>query len=286
MELKEFEYKLENFDRITHGNPFHADDVFSEALIELYAEKQKLNIKRLFRTFKVPDDFQGIVFDIGKGEFDHHQEVETRENNKIPYASFGKLWRLLGKEFFDFNIEESFETIDSKIVCPIDLADNFGQQKAPNSLSYMISSFNEVNEKGSKNFFIAVNIAKQLLFQVIKSQNQRNEKEQIILSLVNQHKDDDYLVLKEFIPWGKSLINTNIKFVIFPSNRGGYNINLVYNDEGSYKIPLPEGWIENPPEDLNITFIHKTGFLIAVKDKDSAINTVKHILSIHNKNRI
>ena len=156
MELKEFEYKLENYDRITHGNPFHADDVFSEALIELYAEKQKLNIKRLFRTFKVPHDFQGIVFDIGKGEFDHHQEVETRENNKIPYASFGKLWRLLGKEFFDFNIEESFETIDSKIVCPIDLADNFGQQKAPNSLSYMISSFNEVNEKGSKNFFIAV----------------------------------------------------------------------------------------------------------------------------------
>ena len=53
----------------THGGKFHADDVFSAALI-LHFNPQ-LTIQRGNR---VPEDFAGIVFDIGRGEYDHHQK--------------------------------------------------------------------------------------------------------------------------------------------------------------------------------------------------------------------
>lgn len=53
----------------THGGKFHADDVFSAALL-LHFNPQ-LTIQRGNR---VPEDFAGIVFDIGRGEYDHHQK--------------------------------------------------------------------------------------------------------------------------------------------------------------------------------------------------------------------
>ena len=54
----------------THGGKFHADDVFSAALL-LHFNPQ-LTIQRGNR---VPEDFDGIVFDIGRGEYDHHQKA-------------------------------------------------------------------------------------------------------------------------------------------------------------------------------------------------------------------
>ena len=60
----------------THGGKFHADDVFSSALL-LYINPEI----SITRGNSVPDDFTGIVFDIGRGEFDHHQkDSRIREN--------------------------------------------------------------------------------------------------------------------------------------------------------------------------------------------------------------
>ena len=46
----------------THGGKFHADDVFSAALLLHF--NPRLTIQRGNR---VPEDFDGIVFDIGRG---------------------------------------------------------------------------------------------------------------------------------------------------------------------------------------------------------------------------
>ena len=49
----------------THGGKFHADDVFTSALLlHLNPEIQ------IARGNKVPEDFDGIVFDIGRGQYD------------------------------------------------------------------------------------------------------------------------------------------------------------------------------------------------------------------------
>ena len=75
----------------THGGKFHADDVFSAALL-LYLNPEI----QITRGNKVPEDYDGIVFDIGRGEYDHHQIDSRIRDNGVPYAAFGLLWEQLG----------------------------------------------------------------------------------------------------------------------------------------------------------------------------------------------
>ena len=74
----------------THGAKFHSDDVFATAFLRLI--KPEIQVTR---GFEVPADFDGIVYDIGRGRFDHHQEDKEYRENGCPYAAFGLLWRCL-----------------------------------------------------------------------------------------------------------------------------------------------------------------------------------------------
>ena len=60
----------------THAGKFHADDVFATALLQILRPDIKIT-----RGFTVPDDFDGIVYDIGFGMFDHHQEPREYRAN-------------------------------------------------------------------------------------------------------------------------------------------------------------------------------------------------------------
>ena len=75
----------------THAGKFHADDVFATALLQILRPDIEIT-----RGFTVPDDFDGIVYDVGFGMFDHHQEPRETRPNGVPYAAFGLLWRVLG----------------------------------------------------------------------------------------------------------------------------------------------------------------------------------------------
>ena len=77
----------------THGGKFHADDVFSTALLQIVRPDIQVT-----RGFVVPDDFDGIVYDVGGGMFDHHQEPRETRPNGVPYAAFGLLWQVLGAQ--------------------------------------------------------------------------------------------------------------------------------------------------------------------------------------------
>ena len=72
----------------THAGKFHADDVFATALLQILRPDIKIT-----RGFVVPDGFDGIVYDVGYGMFDHHQEPREYRANGVPYAAFGLLWR-------------------------------------------------------------------------------------------------------------------------------------------------------------------------------------------------
>ena len=74
----------------THAGKFHADDVFATALLQILRPDIKIT-----RGFTVPDDFDGIVYDIGFGMFDHHQEPREYRANGVPYAAFGLLLSLI-----------------------------------------------------------------------------------------------------------------------------------------------------------------------------------------------
>ena len=123
----------ENAVAFTHGGKFHADDVFSAALL-LYFNPQ-LTIQRGNR---VPEVFEGIVFDIGRGEYDHHQKDSRIRENGVPYAAFGLLWEALGTEILSPKMAAQF---DEKFVQPLDNNDNTGEK---NELANLIGMFNPV----------------------------------------------------------------------------------------------------------------------------------------------
>ena len=117
----------------THAGKFHADDVFATALLQILRPDIKIT-----RGFVVPDDFDGIVYDIGFGMFDHHQEPREYRANGVPYAAFGLLWRVLGPGLVG---ERQARLIDENFIQPLDLNDNTGEQ---NSLCDAIGFFNPV----------------------------------------------------------------------------------------------------------------------------------------------
>ena len=123
--------KEKDAQAFTHSGKFHADDVFSSAL--LLSVNPEITIHR---GSQVPEDFKGIVFDIGRGKYDHHQRDSRIRENGVPYAAFGLLWEELGAEILG---EELAEKFDEAFVQPLDNNDNTGEK---NELATLIGNFN------------------------------------------------------------------------------------------------------------------------------------------------
>ena len=266
---------------MTHGGVFHADDVFSSALLLLINPDLKV-----IRGFKVPDDFSGLVFDIGGGEFDHHQPDAERRPDGSKYAAFGLLWKALGSQIVD---EVGAKIIDESIVAPIDHTDN-GESDVVNPLAVSISMMNcQWDEPNSNdNFFEAVEIAKKILSSAIKAQLSRVKAKEIVLNAFAQSSDKRIVVLDKFCPWQDVLVNTTAEVVIFPSLRGGYNAQVVPVKPGSFtaKVSFPESWAGLTGGNLvsasgieGLTFCHAGRFLVAGATKEAVINAAKLIIS-------
>ena len=258
----------------THSGKFHADDVFSSALL-LY-----LNPEITFtRGNKVPDDFDGIVFDIGRGRYDHHQKDSRIRENGIPYAAFGLLWEDLGCEILGDELAEKF---DEAFVQPLDNNDNTGEK---NELASLIGSFNpswDENGGTDEAFFRAVSVAGMILenkFARYLGNERADKRIEEVLETRDQTGDSRILVLPEFIPCQKRLSETEVAFVIFPSNRGGYCIQPQKKEYSlNYKCSFPSEWLGLENEELqketglsSATFCHKGGFLMSVGDLSDAI---------------
>lgn len=258
----------------THSGKFHADDVFSAALL-LYLNPEI----QIIRGNQVPEEFTGIVFDIGRGQYDHHQKDSRIRENGIPYAAFGLLWETLGKEILG---EELAKTFDEDFVQPLDNNDNTGEK---NELASLIGSFNpswDENGGTDEAFFRAVSVAGMILenkFARYLGNERADKRIEEVLETRDQTGDSRILVLPEFIPCQKRLSETEVAFVIFPSNRGGYCIQPQKKEYSlNYKCSFPSEWLGLENEELqketglsSATFCHKGGFLMSVGDLSDAI---------------
>ena len=258
----------------THSGKFHADDVFSSALL-LYLNPEIT----ITRGNKVPEDFDGIVFDIGRGKYDHHQKDSRIRENGIPYAAFGLLWEDLGCEILGDELAEKF---DEAFVQPLDNNDNTGEK---NELASLIGSFNpswDENGGTDEAFFRAVSVAGMILenkFARYLGNERADKRIEEVLETRDQTGDSRILVLPEFIPCQKRLSETEVAFVIFPSNRDGYCIQPQKKEYSlNYKCSFPSEWLGLENEELqketglsSATFCHKGGFLMSVGDLSDAI---------------
>lgn len=242
---------IETATAVTHGGTFHADEVFATVILE-----KVFGDLTICRTFRIPEDLKDevVVYDIGYGKFDHHQKGGNgvRENG-VPYAACGLIWKEFGHKIVadTRNPELVWKLVDRDLIQGIDSVDNGTMPKVDYpaqamSLSSVISGFNpnwDSNENPDEAFAKA---------------------------------EEHILVLDQFVPWQEYIFSSTnskadeIQFVVFPSNRGGYNWQCVPDGLGSFgqRKPVPEEWKGLNGSELQLvtgvrtaSFCHPAGFI-------------------------
>lgn len=270
-------------DAITHGGKFHADDVFSSALLRIMNPNIKIK-----RVFEIPEEFDGIVFDIGCGQFDHHQEASEVRDNGVPYAAFGLLWRELGAGILKTGLPadqaaKEAERFDEKFIQPLDEDDNTG---CGNQLAGVISTFNpswDSDKSADECFSEAVDFATIILKKKIESILSIQRAKVLVESALAGAKDN-IVVLPRFAPWRMILVKSDAEFVVYPSQRGGFSAQVIPADIDTKeaKCDFPEEWAGKPAEELQrisgihtLTFCHKSRFLITAGNLEDIIKACK-----------
>ena len=257
----------------THAGVFHADDVFATALIKMI--NPTIQIARVNRVTPEMMADDCLVFDIGEGEYDHHQVGKALREDGTPYCSFGLLWRDYGRLLCP---DKAWEKVDRDLVLPIDKTDN-GIER--NTLSAAIHSFNPnwkmASDAADECFRDAVGMARGILANYISNANAEYEAETEVLN--STVVDCAILVLDQYLPWQDTVIEqmSDILYVVFPSNRGGYNVQTVPDAPGSFtgRKGFPSEWLGNPDKTLGMTFCHPGNFLLATETLDQAINCAR-----------
>lgn len=139
---------------ITHSGSFHTDDIISTALLRYFYPSMK--VIRVQEYDGTPSEGE-IVYDIGLGKFDHHQEERVLNDYGTPYSAFGLLWEHYGRLYLEkqgcFNIEVAFKKFKDKYVSKIDKGDNEGYKGIKDFFENMTILrcnslwFEEVNEE-------------------------------------------------------------------------------------------------------------------------------------------
>ncbi len=255
----------------THNGVFHADDVFSSALLLL------LNPAiRIERGSAVPGHYDGIVFDIGAGQFDHHQAGRRIRGNGIPYAAFGLLWEAYGCLVLE---DEDARQFDENFIQPLDESDNTGKYHVlAQCVSGWNPQWNELDVDETERFEGAVAWARQLLeakFRTIRAQREAFVQVRIWM----QGQSGFILWLHKAMPWKEAVRGTEFLYVCYPSVRGGYVIQAVPKDDNELKLkkPFPTEWCGKTPEELRtltgietFSFCHNSGFLCVADTREDA----------------
>ena len=282
---------------ITHAGVFHADDVLSTVILSEILEDPVV-----MRTFKVPNELPegAIVYDIGMGQYDHHQPNAQMRENGITYCSFGLLWNSgFGYQYLMKILPDAdrvllaavvAKSVDKKFVQGVDARDN-GQQipkEVIADFSGLISFYNpswDSADDENEAFEKACRVTKELLDRIcINEYSKARAREEIRFMreancfMPMSDCPEHVFIMDKFVPWQEYLSELDpdgtIWYVIFPSKRGGWNVQCVPVELGSYeqKAPIPDGW-KGHPAACGIdgcTFIHNSGFLSAFKTIEGA----------------
>lgn len=278
--MKKFNYTT----GLTHTGVFHADDVFSTALLRILSPEISVT-----REFKIPDDVpeDTIVFDIGFGRYDHHQKEAEIRDNGIKYAAFGLLWREFGELLVS---QKNVEKFDANFVQAIDHADNGGSlNPMTSSISAFVPNWDDEDQNMNNAFFRAVDFATEVLNREI-ARMQSSERAEREVQTALDNSDSSIVILDRFVPWQDVLIPSSAKFVIFPSLRGGFSAQAIPSVPGGrdQKVPFPAEWGGAKPEVLQefvsgMTFCHVGRFMVTCDTVEQAVMACKKTMERNSK---
>lgn len=295
-----FVKNIEDANCITHSGTMHADEVFATAFLSLYLDE----VLVYRSTGKDLDNANNdaLIYDIGRGEYDHHQIDAVKRDNGITYSSFGLLWKKFGKDYLEKNnfdnIDDLWNGIDKDLVEGIDADDNgvfpkidanYKVKTIPNIIKIFNPSYDSF-ENEQDQFLKAVNLAKTIFEEEVIYINGKVISDKKVSSIIDcSDVSKRYLYLEEYLPFEDAIMNhpkgENILFVAYPSNRGGYAIKTVSkssSDRTSRRL-FPEEWAGLEGEELEnisgiqgLKFCHNGRFIVNC----SSFDTMKRVLDI------
>lgn len=275
---------------ITHSGVFHADEVFASAFLQLInpnihiirANDPVKGQRWAMKKFDVDDASRVVIYDVGGGEFDHHQKdtIEYRypDTKALPYSSFGKIVRAYHAFLMS---EEVYEKFDKEICIPIDYQDCKGRliKGDKNELSHAISLFNpNWNENSSDKyrdacFDIVVMFARSIIERVIAKCNAMIVSESTVMRAIEQKNPfHRFIVLDTYVNYGSYITDKpDICWAIYPSSRGGYQVfscgDRTYHNRDTFS---PQE-IEELEKMRECTFVHPGAFTAVFETLESAI---------------
>lgn len=285
---------IEEANCITHNGTFHCDEIFSTIMFsKLLPDVVVCRTSDLEKAKKTQ-----YIYDVGGGELDHHQFGGNGEReNGVKYSSCGLVWKKYGKDiikkYTNDNIDETWQMIDKNLIQCIDAGDNGQIPDIDTSyrlvqVANIISEFNptwDENVDPDIKFQKALQVA-EIVFEnsIINTISKIKAKGKVELA-INDAKDG-IMTLEKFLPWKEVLLESDsakaklINFVIFPSNRGGYNIYTVPEKLGSFESRklFPKEWAGLKDKELQkvttvktARFCHNKCFICAVDTKEDAL---------------
>lgn len=295
---------LESANFITHSGKFHADEIFGTILLEkIYSDVKLIRLPEV-DNINIQNK---IVFDIGGGKYDHHQlGGNGQRENGIKYAAFGLLWKEYGLEFFKSlnveNAEDCYNMFDKRFVQFIDAVDN--GQVAFEKIDIKIVSVSDIIEGLNPNwdeeidtdikFEEALDIARKIFDNRIESVISKSKAKKYVEDAIDKSENgimilDRYMPYQEFVLESENKKAAEILYVVFKSNRGGYNVRCISKELGSFESrkKLPEEWAGLRNEELqkvtgvkSATFCHNARFICVADDLEDAIKLAE--LAVYN----
>ena len=279
--------KIEEANCITHSGRFHVDDVISTIFVSKIIDN--VILARVPSITKVNVENK-IVYDIGLGEFDHHQkEKNGKRDNGIFYSSIGLLWKRFGKEYLEKigakYIDKVFEYIDRELIQNIDAADNMQFELVENkiSLDFVKLCNPQWNEDITENeaFINALRLAEEFWNVYIKNAISEVEGIEVVIDKVVKCKEC-YIVFDKEMPYKKAIkefVENKVKYIIYKSRREGYEVrtigeNCKFKDEIVYAKSINEA--KKTSGNNELIYVDNYGKLCCTETLESAIKLVKY----------
>ena len=248
--------KIKNDNKVcTHNGAYHADDIFSSALIRIVCG----NSIEVIRSREPQGDI--FTFDVGGGSFDHHQCDEYRdgENGGI-FASFGKLWCTLGRTIKGLR-EEAWTEIDREFVAPIDLTDNTGVM---NPLNFWLNA----QKTNGISFYKVMEEATTMLQSIINAGLKKSQELDAFEEEVAKAPSGKVLHLSRFYQVNRDIYkNYKFAWITFPAGE-----DITIQAVGDELMPLEKRGLGPSGK---VVFTHKNGFIGRAKDKETVLSLIQ-----------
>ena len=284
---------------ITHAGTFHADEIFATLILsKIMPEIILIRLPEVREQEKALAKPDVMIYDIGAGEYDHHQlgGNGSRENG-VKYAACGLIWKAFGRKLLEkYDVKEidyTLDYIDRNMIQFIDANDNGQLPKLQADyrnvhLSHIVSLFNpkwDEEVDSDENFMKALSVCEVIFDEFLKDTFSKMKAKDLVDKAI-EDSENGVMVLDTFAPWKEFLLNSKnekalkINYAVFPSSRGGYNVYAVPLELGSFenRKSLPIKWRGLRDKELqeitgveSARFCHNAGFICSADSKAGAL---------------